>query len=436
MVEPQASVDATRPIANHTFPLVDRQTFLQEFKTIFSGRAPTHSGWLSIEGGWGMGRSALLDAACLTAHDSGCIVLRTRGDDAVASAPFRVLRQLLEDVATLRNANEEMTERIQNVLDCLEREGERNVDALGAVFHRLVVSVRRLGFVVLAVDDAHHVDEATMRCFENLFHRLDDQQIWLLTTSPPRTAGTAPLVIDQLLVHQNIRHFALSPLSRGGALEVLSTQLNVEPEHTFVDAVLEATSGRPGFVVELARSCSDEHVAPDNDAASQLDRLFIPRIAESVLTRLNRLGPAARELLESCAVFGELGDVARLLRLADIDPDTSERAIDSLKHAEFLRQSPTLEFVAPVVRWAVLRVIPSPRRSRLHARSADLLELAGADESMVVSHLLATEPAWSEEVTARLRVAGDRLLVQGDVRVAAQCLRHSMKDVATVDQVL
>jgi hypothetical protein len=434
MAETEELTLSPRPTTN-TLPLVDRNQLLHELETIFSGTTPSLGAWLSIEGGWGMGRSALLDEACRTAQGAGCVVLRARGDDTVPLVAYQVLRHLIDDVASLRDTNDEIVDEIRNVLVGLDREGERNVDVLGAAFHQLLSSVRKLGNVVLAVDDADSVDDATMRCLENLFHRLDDQRILLVTTSRPHTPGTTPLVIDELLVNRNVRHFELNALSREGVRRVLSTQLNTEPAHAFVDAVLEATSGRPGFVVALTRSCLDENLSPDEAAAAQLDRLFIPRIAEGVLSRLHQLNPAARELLEACCVFGELRDVGRLLRLADIDPDASQRAFDALKHAEFLRPSPNLEFVAPVVQWAVLRVIPSSRRSRLHARSADLLELAGADERAVVSHLLATVPSWSDEVTAKLRDAGHRFLAQGEVRVAAQCLRHSMDDVAVVKQV-
>jgi len=116
-------------------------------------------------------------------------------------------------------------------------------------------------------------------------------------------------------VRQNVRHFELTALSREGVRLILSTQLNVEPERGFVDAVLEATSGRPEFVVELARACRDEHVTPDDAAASQLDRLTVPRISRHVTVRLSHLGPAARDLVESFAVYGDLGNLTPVLRL-------------------------------------------------------------------------------------------------------------------------
>jgi DNA-binding CsgD family transcriptional regulator len=434
MVESEESAPSARPIAHSKFPLVDRNQILQEFETIFSGSVRSHNGCLSVEGAWGMGRTALVNAACLTAESAGCIVLRTRGDKSERPAPFGALLRLIEDIASLRSANEEIVEQIHKVLDRLHHDGERHCDALGAAFYGLVLSVRKLGFVLVAVDDADMVDDATMLTLEYFFHRLDDQQIWLLTTSPPRLSGAAPLVIEELLVNQDVRHFELSALSREGVRIILSTQLNVEPERGFVDAVLEATSGRPKFVVELARACRDEHVTPDDAGASQLDRLAIAPISQSVSYRLNRLGPGARDLLESCAVYGELDDVTPVLRLADVDPDTSERAIDSLKHAELLRASHTLAFAAPIVQRAILRDIPSPRRSRLHVRCADLLERSGADQTAVVSHLLATDPAWSKDVAKRLKVAGKSLLDRGDVLLAMKCLRRSLNESARAEQ--
>jgi len=434
MVDSEESALSARPIAHGKFPLVDRNQSLREFETIFSGSVPTHNGCLSIEGSWGMGRTALLNAACLIAESAGCIVLRTRASDADRPTPFGTLLQLIEDVASLRSANEEIVDQIPKVLERLQRDGERNLEALGGAFGDLVLCVRKLGFVVVALDDAHLVDDATMLTLEYFFHRLDDQQIWLLTTSPPRLSGAAPRVIEELLVQRGVRHFELTTLSREGVRIILATQLSVEPERGFVDAVLEATGGRPQFVVELARACRDGHVTPNDAAANQLDRLSLPRTSQNVAARLGRLGPVARELLESCAVYGELGNVTPLLRVADVDPDVSERAFDSLRHAELLRPGPALAFAAPIVQWAILRDIPSSRRSRLHARCADLLERAGAGESSVVAHLLATEPAWSKDVAARLKSAGRVLLGQGHVALAMKCLRRSLNESGLADQ--
>src|ERR1017187_8197142 len=434
MIETEESALSERPIAHSRFPLVDRNQFLQEFEAIFSSSVPSHSGCLSIEGGWGMGRTALMNAACLTAESAGCLVLRARGGNLERDAPFGALLRIIEGIASLRNANEEVVEQIEKVLEFINREGERNLSALGAAFYGLLLSVRTIGPVLLAVDDADLVDDATMTTLEYVFQRIDDQQVWLLTTSPPRLPGAGPLAIEHLLVNQHVRHFSLAPLSLEGVRIILSTQLSVEPDTEFVAACLEATSGRPEFVVELAKACREERITPNESSASELDRLAIPRIAQKVLVRLNRLAPAARDLLEVCAVYGENSDVASVIHLADIEPDASDHAVDSLVHAELLRPGRPLAFVAPVVQWAILQDISSSRRSQLHARCADFLVEIGGDETLVVAHLLATEPSWNKDVASKLSIAGRSLLEQGEVRLAARCLRRSLNESPVTQQ--
>ena len=381
-----------------------------------------------------MGRTALMNAACLTAESAGCLVLRARGGNLERGASFGALLRIVEGIASLRNANDEIVEQIDKVLDIIQREGERNLSSLGAAFYGLLLTVRSLGPVLLAVDDADLVDDATMTTLEYVYHRIDDQQIWLLTTSPPRRPGAGPLAIEHLLVNQHVRHFTLAPLSLEGVRIILSNQLSLEPDTQFVEACLEATSGRPEFVVEFAKACREEHITPNESSVSDLDRLAIPRIAQKVLVRLNRLAPAARDLLEACAVYGENSDVASVLHLAEIEPDASDRAVDSLVHAELLRPGRPLAFVAPVVQWAILQDIPSSRRSQLHARCADFLVQIGADETLVVAHLLATEPTWNTDVATKLSIAGRSLLEQGEVRLAARCLRRSLNESPVTQQ--
>ena len=254
MAETEASAVLDRPTTDDGVPLADRGDSLEQFEAIFLGREPTHGGCLSIEGGWGMGRTSLLNAACLTAQRAGCVVLRVAGAKQKHSTSFGVLLRIVESIYPLRPANDEITGRIETVLALIERNGERGFGTLGPAFYELLLATRHIGPVLLAIDDADLVDDATMSTLEYLYERVDDQRIWLLTTSPSRRPGVAPLAIDELLVRHNVRHMALTPLERDGIREVLATQLSVEPDDGFVDTVLEATGGRPEFVVQLGPS--------------------------------------------------------------------------------------------------------------------------------------------------------------------------------------
>ena len=428
MLETEAPELLDRPTTSERSPLVDRDELLREFESIFTGLEPSHGGCLSIEGGWGMGRTSLLEAACLTAERSGCVVLRAAGAKRQRSAAFSVLLRIIESVRPLRHANDDIEAGIEEVLSLIQRDGERGFGTLGPAFYGLLLAARKIGPVLLAVDDADLVDDASMMTLEYLYHRVDDQQIWLLTTSPARHPGVGPLAIEELLVGHNVRHFALTSLSREGVREVLTTQLSVEPGHQFVDAVLDATSGRPELAVDFAKACRSEGLEPNDSSVKDLDQLAIPRMSHKVMVRLDELSPSAREVLEACAVWGASDDVASLRHFAGVRADVFDRALEHLRHAELLQPGRSLAFVAPVVQWAILQEMPPVRRSQLHARCADQLALTGASDAEVVRHLLATEPAWSNEVARKLCVAGRRLFEQGEVELAAQCQWRLLKE--------
>ena len=320
MHETERSPSSERPVAHSRFPLVDRNASLHEFESVFTSSVPSHNGCLSIEGGWGMGRTSLLNAACLTAEGAGCQVLRARGGSLERDVPFGALLQIIEGIAALRNANEEIVARIEVVLTLIRRDGERNFGALGAALYDLLLAVRALGPVVIAVDDADVVDDATITTLEYVYHRLDDRQIWLLTSSPPRRPGAPPLPIEHVLVNQHVRHFALTALSREGVRIVLERQLKLTSENGIVDAVLAVTGGRPEFVVEVAKVLREGHLETGPDVTALLERLSLPRVSQGVAIRLSRVATGARELLEVCAVLGDASDVATVAQLAIYDP--------------------------------------------------------------------------------------------------------------------
>lgn len=413
---------------NDTSPLFERSQFLQEFESIFSRTVPSHSGCLSIEGGWGTGKTTLLNEACLVADRSSCLVLRARGGDLEQHAPFGALLRLIEVVASLRNADEDVSERVEAVCALINKNGEKNFGQLGAAFYALLIAVRRLGPILLAIDDADLVDDATLMTLQYVFHRVDDQQIWLLLASPPRLPGVGSRVVDHLLVNRHVRHFALKPLSPDSVRQILASYLEEAPDPQFVAAAYEATSGRPEFIVELAKACVNERVSPNASMAGELNHLPVPRISQRVLVRLERLQVAATELLECCAIHGNSTDLSLACYLGNIDPVAAELASDVSARAELLQGDRPLVFIAPIVRWALLQNISPARRSQLHTRCAEYLSETGADESLIVEHLLASEPSGNAELARRLARAGRTLIARGDFRLASQCLRRSINE--------
>src|SRR5262245_26671421 len=72
--------------------LVEREHELAEVDALLE----RGSGVLIVEGGAGIGKTSLLEAACRRGQDLGYEVLRARGSELEADFAFGVVRQLLE----------------------------------------------------------------------------------------------------------------------------------------------------------------------------------------------------------------------------------------------------------------------------------------------------------------------------------------------------
>ncbi len=86
--------------------LLERSQFLTELEAIFNRSLNVPSRCIAIEGPWGSGRTALVNAACGLATHAGCLVLRARGGEVEKRTPFGVLRRFVESAATHMNGSE------------------------------------------------------------------------------------------------------------------------------------------------------------------------------------------------------------------------------------------------------------------------------------------------------------------------------------------
>jgi DNA-binding CsgD family transcriptional regulator len=408
--------------------LHERSQFLREFEAVFSRSVPDQSSCLSIEGCWGVGKSALLDAACGIAARSACLVLRGKGGELQKRAPFGVLGRFVELASSLPSGNEEIWERARAIQADLEDSTGRNVVEIGDSFYALLAALRRIGPVLLAIDDAELVDRETLVVLQYAFHRLDDQQIWLLLTSVPRFPGEGLRAVDWLLMEQNPRQFLLESLSPQSLESVISEYLGEEPDPTFTAACHAATSGNPFLMVALLTSCRRQRVRPIAEMAQGIERRSVPRITQEVLGRLALMPIAATDLLQACAIIGDVVDPSAAHRLAKIDPLAGEKAADAAAQMELLGTGRPITFSAPIIRWAVYHDIPRARRSQLHARCTEQLSEAGAEEGTIIQHLVATDATGNRVLAERLHRAGRSSLEAGDALLAVRCLQRAIAE--------
>ena len=218
----------------------------------------------------------------------------------------------------------------------------------------------------------------------------------------------------------------LAPLSERAVAELVRLGLGAEAEPVFARACREVTGGVPFLVKELIRTIAEEGIEPTAAAAFRVAALAPRAVSQSVVQRLSRLSPAARELARAAAVLGE-ADLRLAAGLADVDPEPPQPRPRAAA-AGILEQGRPLRFVHPIVRAAVEADLSSGERAALHAAAARRLASEGASADRIAAHLLATDPAADDWVVESLRAAARTAIVNGAPDSAAAYLRRALAE--------
>ncbi len=420
--------------------LFERGPFLDEFEAVFTGSLPVPSRCIAVEGPWGSGRTALINAAADVAARAGCLVLRATGGVVEQRTPFAVLGRLVESAEARADGNEEARERA-HALELLladrpvspadeppADQPPSDLHRIPSLFHRLLLTLRQVAPVLLVVDDADLADPETLGALQFLVRRLEHQQIWVVVSARPLHAGVGLRPVDGLLTEPDTRQFFLEPLHDASVDAILAGLFEVQPDPQFVRACTEATGGSPFLLKALLPSLLRGAVVPTASMSSSVALVRAPKITQFVLSRLARLPTAATDLLQAAAILGEVADPTVTRQLATVDALTAEQSADDAEQMELLRPGRPFRFTSPLIRWAVYHDIPTARRSQLHAAAAQLLDAHGADGATVAGHLLATEPVGDAAVVDRLQQIGRRARAAGQGDLALRCHERALAE--------
>ena len=317
----------------------------------------------AIEGEAGIGKSALLEVAARRAQDAGLRVLRARGAELERDFPYGVARQLFEPV--LLAASPPERERLTagpaglagEALTLSEPAGPVAGDRGPAVAHGLYWLAANLAAeqpVMLALDDAHWADAASLRSIAYLARRVEGMPLLLVwTLRPPEGAPDEARPPEPDTVLQP------APLSEAAAGAVVGEQLGEQRSGAFVRACHTATGGNPFLLHELLRAVGEQEGA----GQEQLPSVAPATIRRATAARLRRLGLDEERLATSVAVLGGRARHRHAAALAGLAPDAATDAADRLAGAEILRDGRPLDFVHPIVLAAVREALAPGRRA-------------------------------------------------------------------------
>ncbi len=259
---------------------------------------------------------------------------------------------------------------------------------------------------VAVMEDLHWADEATLDLRRFTGRRIADTPSLLIGSLRADEVDAAHPLSAVLgdLATSGLQRLAVAPLSLD-AVEQLAAGHDVDARELH-----RATGGNPFYVTEVL-------AAP---AAS------VPlTVRDAVMTRISRLDPTARELLETASV--EPGGVDRgLLRAVGV----SDRSVDeALRASVLVDDGRVLRFRHELARLAVEAALPGDRGRELHGRLlTGLASAPGIDPARMANHAVAVgDPAliltWS-------RAAGDAAMRAGAHREA---VRHYTDAAAHAD---
>ena len=169
--------------------LLERERELAVVEELLARR----SGALAIEVGIGVGKTSLVQAACRRAQERGYEVLSARGSELEADFVFGVVRQLFERRLADAGADERGSLLVGPAAAAARLLLGKSVEALAgdtsfAILHGLYWLAANLSAarpLLLAIDDAHWVDEPSLRWLTYLARRLDGLNLVLLVAIRP-----------------------------------------------------------------------------------------------------------------------------------------------------------------------------------------------------------------------------------------------------------
>lgn len=395
---------------------------------------------LVVEGPAGIGKTALLAAAAELAAERGTTVMRARGGVLEQQLEYGVVRQLVEK-PVLRASPERRAALLAGPAAAAAAAlglGELPADPgpggdpspqIQHALHWLIANMAEEGPLLIALDDAHWGDVASLRAGGYLARRLADTGVTILVASRDDEPNSQQGLLAELFAAAEPTYLRPRPLSEEAVAEVLRDVFAGRPAPPqLVEACRAASGGNPFLLTELAAELAANHAAPEQTPVEAVEHAGPVAVRRSLLLRLGSLGADARQLAQAVAIMGGEAELRHAAAVAGVDSAAAGEAAAVLVAAGILEPGMPLRIVHPLVRAAIAEDTPPTERAAAHRRAFEALAADGAVDQALLPHALAAEPVGDPQLVALLGRLAERALRTGTPGSSAVYLERALRE--------
>jgi DNA-binding CsgD family transcriptional regulator/tetratricopeptide (TPR) repeat protein len=340
-----------------------------------------------VEGEPGIGKSALVRAACATASELGGQVFWGAGDELGQELPLLPLTYGLQ----VREISSDPRRATIAGLLRGELSAGKGVDLSAAAAEQLLALVDEVCAAkptVLVVDDLQWADEATVALWRRLAGSV--RQLPLLLIGVMRPVPQRDCLLALRAVVDPAERIRLGRLSDAAVAELVASLAGGKPADGLM-RLADGAAGNPLYLTELVDALArGDCLAVDEAGVAELTGGRTPSsLAEAIADRLGFLPRPVREVLRLAALLGVDFSVSDLTTVSGKGMAELLPALEEARAAGVLAASGhDLAFRHPLIRSSLYEQMPAAVRAAWHRDAGRALVEAGAPVDRVARQLL------------------------------------------------
>ncbi|MBV8992325.1 MAG: AAA family ATPase [Pseudonocardiales bacterium] len=359
-----------------------------------------------VQGEAGIGKTRLVAEITTQAAEEGFQVLSGASDELSRDRPFAALLEAFGLRA--ESSDPQRAEIAQLIVTDAVPFGAadlsfRVTDAVMSLLERLATESP----VMVALEDLHWADPATLRAVRAISAALSHLPVVLLVTLRPFPERAELARLIEELVDNGAVQLSLAALD-DLAVTALAAAVAGAPPGVGLSGQLSGAAGNPLFVIELVKALRDQQLLTVHSGRAEVaDRALPGTLPMTILRRMSFLPPATLKVLKVAAVLGREFSVAELATVTGRNAVTLLPDLDAALRAGLLGQTSAggLAFRHELMREALYYDLAAPLRQGIHREVARSLAAAGIPLARLADHLFLGASATDPESLGWLRRA-------------------------------